>query len=425
MSHHKKKHPHYCHIHPKSISIGRCASCRSWICKECANAVAGQLYCINKCGAQGSIPIPQTAGEKPKETRRVLIPPGMMILAALTLGLCGVVFGLWEKRQCSAIRIEIEAYKNKRIELIHQIQNGNKEICLLTNELDSIKRQFPSDAGKKGKITIPLQNSTIAPIEGLPVSFDNGSTKNKVVALTFDGNGLNNAVGDILDTLKSRDVKTTVFLTGDFLRAFPAMVKRIVAEGHEAGNHTFSHPHLTSWAQDRTHTTLPSITEFFLCRELARTDSIFFTITGNHFPPLWRAPFGEKNRTICSWAQHCGYIHIGWRQGKTWRSGLDSNDWIADEETPGFHSPEEVLEKIIALAQNQPEGINGGIILMHLGTVRKDSKSQVHRILGRLIDDLKNFGYDFITISEMLKKSGVDLELLGTKKLTGNCNTEH
>jgi peptidoglycan/xylan/chitin deacetylase (PgdA/CDA1 family) len=342
----------------------------------------------------------------------------MMILAAITLGLCGVVFGLWEGRQLSEVRNEMGSYKNKRIELIHHIQDRNREIEALKTELDSLKRMVSSDVGKRGKAFVSaIGNTALAPLPGLPISFDNGSTLKKVVALTFDGSALDNAVGDILDTLKSRNTRATVFLTGDFLRAFPDMVRRILAEGHEAGNHTLSHPHLTSYAQDQTQTTLPSVTELFLCRELMRTDSIFFTIAGRHFSPIWRAPFGEKNRTICCWAQKCGYIHIGWRQGKTWRSGLDSNDWIPDEETPGFHSPEEVRGKILALAQSGPDGINGGIILMHLGTLRKDAKNQVHRILGKLIDDLQNLGYEFVTVSEMLKNSEVDIGLLGEKKL--------
>jgi peptidoglycan/xylan/chitin deacetylase (PgdA/CDA1 family) len=209
-------------------------------------------------------------------------------------------------------------------------------------------------------------------------------------------------------------------MTGEFIRAFPDMVRRIAAEGHEMGNHTFTHPHLTTWAQDNTQTTRPGMTGPLLCQELTRTDSVYAFLTGNHLSRIWRAPFGEKNRAICAWARDCGYVHIGWRQGKSWRQGLDSNDWIPDEDTPGFHTPEEVLKKIIDLARTPPSGINGGIVLMHLGTVRKDPTAQVYRILGKLIDELQGLGYGFVTIPEMLKDSGVDVGLLEGKSLTRN-----
>ena len=342
--------------------------------------------------------------------------PGLMLWAGITLGLCGVVFGLWEMRKNRELQADYTELKEKRIELIDHIKNSNLEIAELRKELDSVKRRNGGAAARQRENTPAISrfssNDDDAMSDEMLLSFDNGSVDKKVLALTFDGSSLSNAAGEILDTLKSRKVKATVFVTGDFLRAFPQEVRRIVAEGHEAGNHTWSHPHLTSWAQDHTHTTLPQVNEAFLCGELARTDSLFFSITGRQCSPIWRAPFGEKNRALCVWARRCGYLHVGWRQGKTWKLGLDSNDWVPDEETPGFHTPEEVLEKILDLARSEPNGINGGIVLMHLGTVRKDSRAQVHRILGILIDNLKQLGYGFVTVSEMLKESGVDVSAL-------------
>jgi peptidoglycan/xylan/chitin deacetylase (PgdA/CDA1 family) len=424
MAHPKKKHPHFCRNHPKAVAVGRCVSCRTWICRECAKPGTGPLSCRTECAGR----VPDTDVLKTVEpspvSPRISVPfPGLMLLAAITLGLCGVVFGLWEVRQYRIMKADVEALKEKRIELIDHIKDANREIAFLRSELDSLRRNPITDA-TTGSKKIFFTAEPLAPpahlVEGLPLSFDNGNVGEKIVALTFDGSSLSNAVNEILDTLQSRNIKATVFMTGDFMRAFPDAVKRIAADGHETGNHTFSHPHMTTWAQDRTHTTLPSMNASFLCQELARTDSVYFSLTGKHLSRIWRAPYGEKNRTICSWAQQCGYLHVGWRQGKGWRQCLDSNDWIPDEETPGFHSPEEVLDKIIALAQEPPNGVNGGIILMHLGTVRKDAKAQVHRILGKLIDDLKGLGYGFVTVSEMLKESGVPMELLEGKSLTRN-----
>jgi peptidoglycan/xylan/chitin deacetylase (PgdA/CDA1 family) len=349
---------------------------------------------------------------KPKTEARGPSFQSLMFWAGITAGLCGAVFGLWEMKLNRELTADNNSLMEKRLEFIDHIKRRNREIMLLRNVIDSIQ--------KGPEITAPVDNGYGRTINGMPVSFDNGAVSGKVVALTFDGSSLSNAAGEILDTLKSRGVRATVFITGDFIRRYPDAVKRIVAEGHEAGNHTFSHPHLTSWTANHAHITLSQISEAFLCHELFKVDSMFFSLTGKHCAPLWRAPFGEKNREICLWAQHCGYLHIGWRQGKTWKLGLDSNDWIPDEETPGFHTPEEVLEKIMALSQSEPYGINGGIILMHLGTVRKDSRAQVHRILGKLIDSLKERGYSFVTVSEMLKQSNIDVSELEKNRQNRN-----
>jgi len=238
----------------------------------------------------------------------------LLLLSAVTLALCATAFGLWEIRGNRELAAENAALKERRIELIEHIKAENREISLLHGAIDSLKAAL---AGPGGLYTRDRGNPR-APRAAAPElfdanagSFDNGSPDKKLVALTFDGGANNGGVGDILDTLKSRNVKATMFLTGAFLKAYPGDVRRIVLEGHEAGNHTLSHPHLTSWASDRTQTTLPSVTETFLCDQLRAADSIFFGVTGGHFAPLWRAPYGEKNKGICAWARRCGYVHIG------------------------------------------------------------------------------------------------------------------
>jgi peptidoglycan/xylan/chitin deacetylase (PgdA/CDA1 family) len=332
----------------------------------------------------------------------------LVVPAALTLTLCCLAFGLWQWRANVALREEADNLRTQRMGLIENIRESNREIAELREQASQ------TTAPTRPTATIPAASGLRAAPAlavtsfGLPPSFNNGSVDKKLVAITFDGGSYANAAQEILDTLRSRNVKATMFLTGEFMRKYPDVVRAIVADAHEVGNHLYSHPHLTSWEQDQTQTTLSSVTPQMIARELDNTNTAFRKLTGADLPPIWRAPYGEQNRQVCLWAQVAGWLHIGWRQGRTWRQNLDSNDWIPNEESPGYHAPEEVLDKIMSMADEQPGGINGGIILMHLGTARKSSDQYVHRFLGTLIDRLTERGYRFVTVGEMLGASGVD-----------------
>jgi peptidoglycan/xylan/chitin deacetylase (PgdA/CDA1 family) len=420
MAHQKKRPVHYCNIHRKTPAAGRCTICKAWVCKQCSLRISHKLYC-EKCLPKK--PLPNTAevvAPKPTPQAPAAAQPqpliawrSLVVLAGITLAICGIAFSVWNIRFAADLSMQNRMLKEKRSDLLNQIKERNQEISALRSALDSLKNLIDMAAPKKKNSFVFRSDLAMPPfINGLPVSFDNGSLQKRLVCLTFDGSSFANAANDILDTLGSRKVKATMFLSGQFIRKFPDVVLRIMREGHEAGNHTFSHPHLTSYTQDQTQSLLPAITEAYLARELEKTDSLFRALTGVPLAPLWRAPYGEYNRIICIWAQHAGFLHIGWRQGRTWKQGLDSNDWIPDEESRGYHTPQEVYDKIVALASNQENGISGGIILMHLGTVRMQKDRQVHLMLGKLIDTLRSLNYRFVPVSEMLKESGVDIGLL-------------
>jgi len=316
---------------------------------------------------------------------------------------------------------EINSLKEKRQQLLFQIKDRNKEISVIKNQNDSLIFLLEQKQNNKEVKELKSYNKiSFKSINGIPLTFNNGSVLKPLIALTFDGGSIANIADEILDTLKSRNVKATMFLTGEFIRKFPDIVKRIVNEGHELGNHTFSHPHLTTYSADNTQTTLPSVNQEFILNQLQKTDSILQKVAGVSFKPIWRAPFGEYNNTICLWAQKAGYIHIGWRQGKSFRQGLDSNDWISEEESLGYFSPEDVFNKIIVLAKEKPHGINGGIILMHLGTKRSQKEKQVHRILGMLIDTLNSSGYSFVTITQMLQESDINIDNINKNNIFNN-----
>lgn len=343
------------------------------------------------------------------------------------MALCGVVLATWALRELLQIKNDNTLLKNSRMVLIEQLRLNNREIRSLRDG-DSTTTPPPPDqptesiilAKPNVKHRIKQESAYQKPIQspgdfGLPYLFNNGSQEKKLISLTFDGGSHASASSAILDTLASRRVRATMFLTGQFIRTYPTVTRAIIAAGHECGNHTYGHPHLTTYAANHMQSTLITMHASLLREHLIRAEELFLKTTGSTFAPIWRAPYGEVNNQIARWAQQAGYLHIGWKQGRTWRTGLDSNDWIPDPATPGYHTPQEVLTKILHLADKQPNGINGGIILMHLGTERTAPSEQVHTILGTLIDALTKRGYRFVPITEMIAESGNILAQLPEK----------
>ncbi len=239
-------------------------------------------------------------------------------------------------------------------------------------------------------------------LEYLTRDFTRGRVNEKVISLTFDGGSYDNAARPILEILDRYGITSTFFLTGQFMRRYPEMVMSILEREHEIGNHTWNHPHLTTFAENRRHQTLPGLTRERFQEQLRRTERIFTELTGRKLAGFWRAPFGEHNRAIRTWAAELGYRHIGWTSGRTWEMSMDTMDWVADRESPAYHAPAEIMAKIIRQAKaDDGWGAAGGIILMHLGTQR--NTEQMHEALPDMIENLRELGYRFIPISEMIR----------------------
>ena len=234
----------------------------------------------------------------------------------------------------------------------------------------------------------------------LEKDFSRGNLDQKQIALTFDGDYLDNITAEILDILEQEGVHCTIFLTGRYMRRYGDLVKRMVAEGHEIGNHTWTHPHLTTFEQNRHHTTLPDITEQLVQQELFKTAELFRQITGKPMAPYWRSPYGEHNAEIRRWAAAAGFRHIGWTVGRSWDDGMDTLDWVADKSAKTYYSADEIAEKILSFGERELYGANGAVILMHLGSERNDDYP--HLKLPQIIQQYQARGYQFVKVSEML-----------------------
>ena len=128
-----------------------------------------------------------------------------------------------------------------------------------------------------------------------PPDLTRGPDDRPDILVSFDAGSSDRGATQILDALSARGIRTTIFLTGEFIRRYPDIVRRIAADGHEVGNHTDTHPHLTTYAADGRQVTRLGVDRAFVAGELARTARLYREATGRTMAPLWRAPFGEHN----------------------------------------------------------------------------------------------------------------------------------
>jgi len=221
-------------------------------------------------------------------------------------------------------------------------------------------------------------------------------------ALTFDAHAEANGAAELLALLRTRGIRATVFVTGRFVQRYPEIVREAFADGHEIGNHTFSHPHLTTWESDRRHRTRPGITRELLQRELRTTAEAITEATGRPPAPLWRAPYGEHNPEIRAWAAELGLTHIDWTRGEG--RSLDSLDWVDDPRARNYLGAEAMARRLIEFERRSGVPLAGSIVLMHLGNTRPD-----HPLLEALpifLDETDRRGLRPVPVSELIRSAG-------------------
>jgi len=246
----------------------------------------------------------------------------------------------------------------------------------------------PSESGAAGSGFAAFPDMTRGPQDRpeLVVSFDAGSSSR--------------GARQILAALAERGIHTTIFLTGEFIRRYPDIARQVAADGHEVGNHTDTHPHLTTYAQDGRQATRRGVDRAYLTGQLRAAAESYRAATGKSMSPLWRAPFGEQNAEIRAWAALEGYWHVGWTGG---RAGLDGLDWVSDPSSHAYRTADAVVERLVANAEN------GGIILLHLGSDREDP---VAPRVPQLLDALTKRGFQFARASRFLDRAGMTEERL-------------
>lgn len=192
-----------------------------------------------------------------------------------------------------------------------------------------------------------------------------GNTDEKTIYLTFDAGYENGYTERILDTLKKHNVKAAFFLVGNFIETSPGLVKRMVEEGHTVGNHTMTHPNMSSISDKES-----------FCKELSGLEELYKSVTGQEMKKFYRPPQGKFNTDNLKMAQELGYTTLFW--------SLAYADWLIDKQP----TKEEAFDKLI------PRIHNGAIVLLH-------STSETNcNILDELLTKWEDMGYRFGEISE-------------------------
>ncbi|MEV4161021.1 polysaccharide deacetylase family protein [Nonomuraea dietziae] len=186
--------------------------------------------------------------------------------------------------------------------------------------------------------------------------------KVKCLALTFD-DGPGPATGTLLSTLGKHKAKATFFLMGKHVDLRPALVKRMAREGHEIGNHTWSHP------------SLPTLFDEEITQELRATQQAISSLTGRT-PRIFRPPYGNTDDRVRELAGDEGMAQVLWT-GTTL-------DWKLRDQ-------KKIRSAVLRLAKRD------GVILMH------DVVPQTVQVMPSLIKELKKRGYHLVTVSTLLK----------------------
>lgn len=202
----------------------------------------------------------------------------------------------------------------------------------------------------------------MVPVPGTAQAIYKGNASKRKVALTFDATYGDNQTPALLDILGRNNIKATFFLSGIWLESFPQLARDIANQGHEIGNHSYSHPHL------------PQLSLAEVRDQITRTGMIIRNVTGR-IPYLFRPPFGEYTQEILNTAANLGYLTIMWT--------IDSLDW----QNPGV---ETIINRVTANVTP------GAIILMH------QAAPQTPVALPTIITQLRSQGYTFGTVTEVL-----------------------
>jgi peptidoglycan-N-acetylglucosamine deacetylase len=220
----------------------------------------------------------------------------------------------------------------------------------------------------------------------LPYTISQYGYRPKEVALSFDDGPDPEWTPKILDILKQYNVKGTFFMIGEVAQDNIGLLKRVYREGHEIGNHTYTHPDISEISERQVDLQL-NLTERLFTAELD-VQPVYFR------PPysIDQEPDTNDQAAPIDHIQHLGYVIVG--------DKIDTNDW---DEHPR-KSPQEIIDSVFAQIElsNTKTWMKGSVILMHDGG---GDRAATIAALPELIKALRAHGYAIVPVSELIGKT--------------------
>lgn len=193
--------------------------------------------------------------------------------------------------------------------------------------------------------------------------------EHRVAYLTFDAGYENGNIAKILDVLKEKEAKGAFFILENLINSNPELVLRMQREGHLVCNHTAHHKDMSK---------IVSIDSF--AEELSALESSYKELTGCEISHFYRAPEGRFSEENLKFAESLGYCTVFW--------SFAYADWDNNKQPSKEYAIKKVLDNMH----------NGAVLLLHPTSATNAA------ILGTIIDEMRNNGYEIGTLEELKKE---------------------
>ena len=197
----------------------------------------------------------------------------------------------------------------------------------------------------------------------------NDNDNNRIAYLTFDAGYENGNIARILDVLKKKEVKGAFFILENLINSNPELVLRMQREGHLVCNHTAHHKDMSK---------IVNIDAF--AEELSALESSYQNLTGCEISHFYRPPEGRFSEENLKFAESLGYCTVFW--------SFAYADWDNNKQPSKEYAIKKVLDNMH----------NGAVLLLHPTSATNAT------ILGTIIDEMRNNGYEFGTLEELKKE---------------------
>ena len=223
-----------------------------------------------------------------------------------------------------------------------------------------------------------------------------GNPDKKQLALVFTGDGFGDGADFIAATLKNKGIRASFFLTGNFYRnsQFKNSILELKAEGNYMGPHSDKHLLYCDWDKRDSLLVTQEVFQKDLANNYAEMKKLGIEMSNARF---FLPPYEWYNDSISQWTRQMGFQLVNYTPGT-----ISHTDYTTPD-MKNYQSSAAIYQSIKQYESNTPGGLNGFILLVHIGT-EESRTDKFYKLLPQLIDELKSNGYQFLKIDEFLRQ---------------------